>query len=198
MMLEPLIISARTFLVITPSCPALITNNATQRRRNILIFNSIHHKVREFEFQFNTNGWVTKTSEPGPSSHLTPGQMWSSFDRWVLYHKIWADFIFLSPFKHCVGSWLVTNSDSLQSVEATSVTWSQYEELLSGPGYENCHAVFMTSWQGSAVSRHNYVTWARAKTDTRTWPLVIITTRGSRLCSHENPPSFPPEHPSLW
>lgn len=87
-MLEPLIISARTFLVITPSCPALITNNATQRRRNILIFNSIHHKVREFEFQFNTNGRVTKTSEPGPSSHLTPGQMWSSFDRWVLYHKI--------------------------------------------------------------------------------------------------------------
>ena len=33
---EPLI-SARTFLVITPSCPALITNNATHRRRNILI-----------------------------------------------------------------------------------------------------------------------------------------------------------------
>ena len=128
MMLEPLIISARTFLVITPSCPALITNNATQRRRNILIPSITHHRVREFEFQFNTNGRVTKTSESGPSSHLTPGQMWSSFDRWVLYHKIWADFIFLSPFRHCVGSWLVTTSDSLRRVEASlSVTWSQCE-----------------------------------------------------------------------
>ena len=74
-----------------------------------------------------------------------------------------------------------------------------WELLLSGPGYENCHAVFMTSWQASAVSRHNCVMWARVKTDTRTWPSLIITTRGSRLCSHENPPSFPPpSHLSRW
>ena len=30
-------------------------------------FNSIHHKVSEFGFQFNTNARATKTSEPGPS-----------------------------------------------------------------------------------------------------------------------------------
>ena len=61
MMLEPLIISARTFLVITPSCPALITNNATQRRRNILIPSITESGSLNFSLT-QTAGWQKRAS----------------------------------------------------------------------------------------------------------------------------------------
>ena len=189
-MLEPLIISARipgNYPVLSRPRPvSLITNNETERRRNSLIPSIT--KSESFSFT-QTPGWQERASRsPGPGSHLTPGQMWCSYDRWVLYHKIWADFRFLSPFKHCVGPWLVTRH-SLRVWRPLSVTWSSHDELLSGPGYENCVTVIVTSWQCNAVSRHNCVTWARVKTDTRTWVWVIITTRhwGVRTSSSSAP-----------
>ena len=198
MMLEPLIISARTFLVITPSCPALITNNATQRRRNILIPSITKSGSLNFSLT-QTAGWQKRASR-------VRARIWHP-DK---CGAVLIDGCFITKFEpisyFCLLSSIVWGHDWSPLVTVSVVSRpvlcnmiAMWELLLSGPGYENCHAVFMTSWQASAVSRHNCVMWARVKTDTRTWPSLIITTRGSRLCSHESPPSFPPpSHLSRW
>ena len=182
-MLEPLIISARTFLVITPSCPALITNNAAHRRRNILIPSITKSGSLDFS--------LTQTAGRQKRVSRVRAGIWHP-DKCGAALIDGCFIIKFEPISYFCLLWsIVWGHDWSPPVTVSrvsrplSVTWSQYEELLSGPGYENCHAVFVTPWQCNTVSRHNCVTWAWAKTDTRTWPSVIITTRDSRLRSHE-------------
>ena len=127
MMLEPLIISARTFLVITPSCPALITNNATQRRRNILIPSITKSGSLDFSLTL-TAEWQKRVSR-------VRGLIWHP-DKCGAALIDGCFIIIFEPISYfCPLSSIVWGHDWSPAVTVSrgprplAVTWSRYEEL---------------------------------------------------------------------